>query len=336
MKNSGISYKKFKNDYQELNPRKKNILLKQDTDPRFVKPMSLLDYENQEEFKLFGDKKDSIKPEGGLTGSGGATPQKQTQPKPSLNEIIAERKRKEQRRFVINSPEERNRPVAELFKIVGEAKKTLEDGSQTLNECYQIMLGLQVSVSEQNKQIHKMYKVAEDLLYDAKCQVAIGDEDPKDANPQFSMKAFKQHIKMKQLQQQELNGLKNSEISMPSVSKSKRKKELGGVKVERDTNKSEYEADRMMTDLPRYERSEDSSDSATKKEQEKIIQDWKYQKFKERQQEFDTHCFFISKQNQLVKPSYVFQRKNHYLEYINNTAKKIQAHTSQRFKNSLI
>ena len=28
MKNSGINYKKFKNDYQELNPRKKNILLK--------------------------------------------------------------------------------------------------------------------------------------------------------------------------------------------------------------------------------------------------------------------------------------------------------------------
>jgi hypothetical protein len=74
MKNSGINYKKYKNDYQELNPRKKNILFKQDTDPRFVKPMSLLNYENLEEFKLFGDKKDSIKPEGGLTGSGGATP----------------------------------------------------------------------------------------------------------------------------------------------------------------------------------------------------------------------------------------------------------------------
>lgn len=54
----------------------------------------------------------------------------------SLNDIIAEKKRKEQRRFVINSPEERNRPAVELFRIVGEAKKSLEDGSETLNECY--------------------------------------------------------------------------------------------------------------------------------------------------------------------------------------------------------
>ena len=129
MKENGVNYRKFKSQWRKLNPQKKNILLKQETDPRFVKPGSLLDYENLDDFKLFGDKKESIKPEGGATGSGGASPLKQTQPKLSLNEIIAERKRKEQRRFVINSPEERNRPAAELFRIVGEAKKTLEDGS---------------------------------------------------------------------------------------------------------------------------------------------------------------------------------------------------------------
>lgn len=49
-----------------------------------------------------------------------------------------------------------------------------------------------------NVGLEKMYNVAQDLLYDAKCQVAIGDEDPKDANPQFSLKAFKQHILQKQ------------------------------------------------------------------------------------------------------------------------------------------
>ena len=38
-----------------------------------------------------------------------------------------------------------------------------------------------------------------------------------------------------------MNGFRNgrnSEVIVPSVSKSKRKKELGGVKVERDTNKN--------------------------------------------------------------------------------------------------
>lgn len=64
------------------------------------------------------------------------------------------------------------------------------------------MRSLQASVNDHNKNINKMYRVAEDLLYDAKCQVAIGDEDPRDANPQFSLKAFKQHIKMKKLQKQ--------------------------------------------------------------------------------------------------------------------------------------
>ena len=49
-------------------------------------------------------------------------------------------------------------------------------------------------MTNSNHELGRTYKVAQDLLYDAKCQVAIGDEDPKDANPQFSMKTFKQHI----------------------------------------------------------------------------------------------------------------------------------------------
>jgi hypothetical protein len=36
----------------------------------------------------------------------------------------------------------------------------------------------------------------------------------------------------------------------------------------------------------------------------------------------------------LVKPSYVFNRKNQYLEFINNTAKKRDLYTSMGIKNS--
>ena len=42
-----------------------------------------------------------------------------------------------------------------------------------------------------------MFQTAQDLLYEAKCQVAIGDEDPSNANPEFSLKAFKQYMKDK-------------------------------------------------------------------------------------------------------------------------------------------
>jgi len=60
----------------------------------------------------------------------------------SINEIIAEKKLREKKRFVINPPEERNRSMPDLFKIVEEAKKVLDDGHLTLNECFSIMKSL--------------------------------------------------------------------------------------------------------------------------------------------------------------------------------------------------
>lgn len=64
MKKSGVDYKKYKKDWRKLNPGKRNVLLIQERDPRFVKPASLLTYEHLEDFKLFDDRKDSVKPDG--------------------------------------------------------------------------------------------------------------------------------------------------------------------------------------------------------------------------------------------------------------------------------
>lgn len=67
-------------------------------------------------------------------------------PRLSLNEIIAERKQKEKRRFIINTPQERNKTVPELFKVVEEAKRSLEEGTISLHDCYKMMVNLQQSV----------------------------------------------------------------------------------------------------------------------------------------------------------------------------------------------
>ena len=87
--------------------------------------------------------------------------------------------------------------MPDLFKIVEEAKKILDDGHLTLNECFDIMKFFKETTNFQSNAISKTMKVAEELLYDAKCQVAIGDEDPKEANPMFSIKAFREHMKAK-------------------------------------------------------------------------------------------------------------------------------------------
>ncbi len=102
-------------------------------------------------------------------GTQNNSPSKLAQPRLSINEIIAEKKLKEKRRFIMNPPEERNRSMPELFKVVEEAKRALDEGHITLRECYQMMLSLKESVHTQNTASAKMMKMAEDLLYDAKC-----------------------------------------------------------------------------------------------------------------------------------------------------------------------
>lgn len=57
------------------------------------------------------------------------------------------------------------------------------------------MKKLSDTVSGSNTEIERMFKVAQDLLYEAKCHIAIGDEDPKDANPMFSLKEFRKYMK---------------------------------------------------------------------------------------------------------------------------------------------
>jgi len=75
-----------------------------------------------------------------------------------------------------------------------------------------------------------MIKMAEELQYDAKCQVAIGDEDPKDANPQFSIKAFREHMKAKKEKEE---AKANSRVNVISpANKQKKRKDFGGVKVD--------------------------------------------------------------------------------------------------------
>lgn len=90
-----------------MNPgqAKFNILKNTEIDPRFVKPHTLLGYEKDNDLKLFEEGKVII----------GTSPSKLAQPRLSINEIIAEKKLKEKRRFVINSPEERDRSMPELF-----------------------------------------------------------------------------------------------------------------------------------------------------------------------------------------------------------------------------
>ncbi len=82
-----------------------NILKNTEVDPRFIKPKTLLDYEKDEDLKLFEEQKLQV----------GNSPSKLAQPRLSINEIIAEKKLKEKRRFLITSPEERNRSMPELF-----------------------------------------------------------------------------------------------------------------------------------------------------------------------------------------------------------------------------
>ncbi len=68
------------------------------------------------------------------------------------------------------------------------------------------------------------------------------------------------------------------EIQIPPVSKQKKKKELGGVKVEHDTNKFDPEERKKQEEmkLDKIDTGNDSVDSATKREQEKMMQDYKY------------------------------------------------------------
>eukprot|EP00347_Sterkiella_histriomuscorum_P002950 403366174 len=364
MKKGGVNYNKFKKDLRKTNPElfNNNILKNKISDPRFMKPYTLVEYERDENLKLYDSKNDSV------IDPNNVSPSKMAQPRLSLNEIIAEKKQKEKRRFIINGPNERNKTVPEMFRVVEEAKKSLEDGTLSLQDCYQIMRSLQETVKAQDRTTSNMMRTAEDLLYDAKCQVAIGDEDPKDANPQFSLKAFKQHIKKKEEREQELRSKKNSRKARIQQSsdnqqsnqagKSKKRMEMGGVKVERDTNKDEIELLKMFDqqhqnsqfgftggstmnfskqnklpeatattqNLQSNKTNEEDNDEITQddaeKQHDKIVQEFKYQMFKQKMQEKDTHNYFISKENQQMKPSYMFPRKNSYLEFINQTVKK--------------
>ena len=45
----------------------------------------------------------------------------------------------------------------------------MEAGSITLNECYEIMKGLSDTIVESLEDLEKMFRVAEDLRYEAKC-----------------------------------------------------------------------------------------------------------------------------------------------------------------------
>ena len=67
-----------------------------------------------------------------------------------------------------------------------------------------------------------------------------------------------------------------------------------------------------------------SKDKAAAEEEKlkEMMKEYKYQKFKEKMNEVDTHKFFISKENQEIKPSYMFPRKNSYLRFINQTVKR--------------
>ncbi|CDW91132.1 UNKNOWN [Stylonychia lemnae] len=308
----------------------------------------LIDYEKSQHFKIYDEKHDGH----GINGS----PSKMAQPRQSLNEIIAEKKLKEKRRFIINGPDERNKSVPELFQVVEEAKKLLDDGTMSLKECYEILDSLQETVKSQNKTTQKMMRIAEELLYDAKCQVAIGDEDPRDANPQFSLKAFKQHIRKK-----EDNGKFNYRSETPSESrannpqfkisssnKQKKRIEMGGVKVAHDSNFHEVELLRSQAQQQQSQQKHENSQISINKQSshgylslmppqmnqdtknnqteeqklQEMMEDYNYQKFKDKFGEGDTHNYFISKENQSVKPSYMFPRKNSYLDFINQTVKK--------------
>ena len=131
-----------------------------------------------------------------------------------------------------------------------ETKQALEQGSETLNDCYRIMSDLQQTISESNTELTKMHRVAEDLLYEAKCQVAIGDEDPREANPQFSIRAFKDYIKQKRRKEEPT-------VKVASKLHKKRKEPLA---KERDTNKPD----------PWSESASDSSE-------ERMLEEMKYQ-----------------------------------------------------------
>ena len=80
-----------------------------------------------------------------------------------------ERNRRPRIIFKQLSSEDRNRTPQELFAIVEEAKNSLRDGSMTLKDCYMIMKKLSDTIVESRDELEKMFRIAEDLLYEAKC-----------------------------------------------------------------------------------------------------------------------------------------------------------------------
>jgi len=57
MKKQKVDYKQYKKQWARKNPEqaKHNVLRNTDIDPRFIKPHTLLEYEKDEDRKLFED-----------------------------------------------------------------------------------------------------------------------------------------------------------------------------------------------------------------------------------------------------------------------------------------
>jgi len=89
------------------------------------------------------------------------------------------------------APEERDKSIPELFGIVHEARDAMLKGGEIMKGCFQTMDNLQEIVQYNNRRINRVHQTAQDLQQDAKCHIALNDEDPKDANPQFSRKNLK-------------------------------------------------------------------------------------------------------------------------------------------------
>lgn len=117
-------------------------------DPKFIKPDTLLEYEHSDgKFnKILGSKSSSSK--------NLIIPMK----KAFLRQI--EKQRKPRIIFKQLSSEERNRTPHELFAVVADAKKSLEEGSMTLNECYSIMKQLSDTIINSRDELEHICRVA--------------------------------------------------------------------------------------------------------------------------------------------------------------------------------
>lgn len=121
----------------------------------------------------------------------------QSQPPSKSKSILSNSGLKKNLRQIPFNREERDKTGQELIMTVEETKKWISDDIQTLNECYEIMKGLREEFGPTNAKITRKNKIAQDMVYEAKCYVTIGDEDPRDANPLYSIKVFKQFLKEK-------------------------------------------------------------------------------------------------------------------------------------------